>query len=189
MGEAVELVRAKSPDVVLVDLDLPDGHHPDPLQAAKRIKAERLETKVLVLTAAMNLDLMSQAAAAGACGFLPKSSEISDLLRAVRTAKDGGMFVEASLLPAMISRIHQSMSRPIGGGATVKALTPRERSVLRLLGSGLDPARIASELGISVSTARVHVRNLHAKFGTHSQLETVVAAARAGLLPDAGQPG
>ena len=183
--EAVELVAEQSPDVAVIDVDLPTAGNGDfdGLGVTKRVKEARRETRVLILTGQMDLDTMARAASEGACGFLPKTSNLQDICQAIRTAKDGGMFVERELVPPLVERIRVSARKPIGGGSARAAITPREQDVLTLLGEGLDAAAIAARLEIGLSTCRGHVKSLLAKLGSHSQLEAVVEAVHQGLLP------
>jgi DNA-binding NarL/FixJ family response regulator len=185
MQEAVDLVTQLSPDVAVIDLDLrssADGDI-DGLEVTKRVKEAKPQTRVLILTGAMDLDDMAAAAADGACGFLAKTSNLDDISQAIRTAKNGGMFVERELLPQLLQRVRGSGRVPIGGGSARPAVTPREQDVLTLLGEGLDVSVIAQRLEISQHTCRGHVKNLLVKLGSHSQLEAVVEAVHQGLLP------
>lgn len=183
--QAVALVTRQSPDVAVIDVDLPSPGNGDfdGLGITKKIKEARPETRVLVLTAQMDLDTMAKAASEGACGFLPKTSHLEDICQAIRTAKDGGMYVERELVPPLLDRLRSSNRRPIGGGSARAAITPREQEVLTLLGEGLDVTAIARRLEITLNTCRGHVKNLLAKLGSHSQLEAVVEAVHQGLLP------
>lgn len=183
--EAVDLVTQDSPDVVVIDVDLPRGGADgfDGIDATKRIKAARPETRVIVLAAHMELDTLARAAEAGACGFLPKTGNVDHICQAIRTAKQGGMFVEPELVPPLVQRLRASARQPIGGGSARAAITAREQEVLALLGEGLDVTTIARRLGISVNTCRGHVKSLLAKLGSHTQLEAVVEAVHQGLLP------
>lgn len=183
--EAMELVTMQLPDVAVVDVDLPTPGtgNADDVGVTSRIKVARPATRVLILTGQMDLDTMARAASEGACGFLPKTSNLQNICQAIRTAKDGGMFVERELVAPLVQRVRTSARRPIGGGSARAAITPREQEVLTLLGEGLDVAVIATRLGISLSTCRGHVRSLLAKLGSHSQLEAVVEAVHQGLLP------
>ena len=180
---AVEVVTVRSPDVALVDVDLAGDPGFDGMEAASRIKAVRPETKILVLSRTLDLETMVRAAAAGACGFLSKTSHLPDICEAIRTAKDGGMFVEKELIPTLIERLQATSKRPIGGGSDRAVMTAREQEVLALLGEGLDVTAIARRLKITVNTCRGHVKNIMAKLGSHSQLEAVVEAVHQGLLP------
>lgn len=183
--EAVELVTQLAPDVVVIDVDLTTGGTGDldGVDVTKRIKSALPETRVLILTGHMDLDEMAKVAADGACGFLPKTTSLSDICRAIRTAKDGGMFVERELVLPLVERLQTSARRSIGGGSERAVLTEREQDVLTLLGEGLDVTAIVRWLGISLNTTRGHVKNLLIKLGSHTQLEAVVEAVHQGLLP------
>lgn len=136
---------------------------------------------MLILAGQMEVDTMARAASQGACGFLPKTSGLDDVCEAIRTARDGGMFVEQELIGPLIDRLHRGT--PIRGGSQRADITSREMDVLTLLGEGMDVASISKRLKISVNTCRGHVKNLLLKFGAHSQLEAVVQAVHQGLLP------
>lgn len=183
--EAVELVTRHSPDVALIDVDLPGPGNDDfdGIDASQRIKSARPETRVLILAGQMELDTMARAASQGACGFLPKTSSLDDICHAIRTARDGGMFVERELVAPLVARVRTSARRPIEGGSARAAITAREQQVLSMLGEGLDVTTIARRLGITANTCRGHVKSLLAKLGSHSQLEAVVEAVHQGLLP------
>jgi DNA-binding NarL/FixJ family response regulator len=180
---AIELVTAHAPDVVVIDMALatPGKTEFDGIDVTKQIKAVRKETRVLVLTGFMDIDAMARAAAEGACGFLSKTSSLKDICGAIRTAKDGGMFVEQELVTPLVDRL--SRGRAIKGGSARADLTPREQDVLTLLGEGLDVTTIAAKLEITLNTCRGHVKSLLSKLGSHTQLEAVVEAVHQGLLP------
>jgi DNA-binding NarL/FixJ family response regulator len=184
-AEAIDVVEHYSPDVAVIDVDLPppgaEGF--DGLEATKRMKSAQPALRVLILTGRMELDIMARAASVGACGFLPKTSHLNDICTAIRTARDGGMFVERELVPPLVERLRASTRRPIGGGSSRAAITRREQEVLTLLGEGLDAAAIAKRLGITMNTCRGHVQSLLVKLGSHTQLEAVVEAVHQGLLP------
>lgn len=189
-SESVDLVEQHSPDVAVIDGDLCTDQNGDfdGIEATKRIKEVRPETKVLILTARLDLDTMALAASTGACGFLPKTSQLADICQAIRTAKEGGMFVEQELVDPLVDRLRVSARRPIEGGSARAEITSREREVLTLLGEGLDVGAIARRLGIAMNTCRGHVKSLLSKLGSHSQLEAVVEAVHQGLLPSLSRP-
>jgi DNA-binding NarL/FixJ family response regulator len=180
---AVELITHETPDVAVVDVDLPvpGNAELDGIDATKQIKLARAETRVLILSGPMEVDTLARAASEGACGFLSKASTLQDICQAIRTAKDGGMFVEQELVAPLVDRLRKA--RPIKGGSARADLTRREQDVLTLLGEGLDVTVIARRLGMSVNTCRGHVKSLLTKLGSHSQLEAVVEAVHQGLLP------
>jgi DNA-binding NarL/FixJ family response regulator len=147
----------QAPDLVLVDLGLPDDSG---LQLVAEL-AWRIP--VLVLTAHPRVDLVRRATAAGAAGFLAKDMPLHEILVAAHAALAGTPV--RSWEPDRL--VH---------------LTGRELDVLAGLGRGRDTSRIATELGISVHTTRDHIRAVLAKLGAHSQLEAVVTADRLGLI-------
>jgi DNA-binding NarL/FixJ family response regulator len=184
VDDAVELVQEHGPDVAVIDGDLPgSGDGSNGIETTRRIKAARPEVRILILAAQMSLDSMARAASVGACGFLSKASHVDVICEAVRTAKDGGMFVEAELIRPLVKRLQASARPQIEGGSGRAAMTKRELEVLTLLGEGLDVTSIARRLKITVNTCRGHVRRILEKLGTHSQLEAVVEAVHQGLLP------
>ena len=179
VAAALDAVHRQSPDVVLMDIHLPDG---DGIEATREIVELGLGTRVLILTAHTDVGVMARAASAGACGFLPKESPVGAVLRAIRDAGDGQMVVDGSTLAAILGRLLRpatAASEPLPSAA---ALTPREHDVLDRMGQGLDPHAIARELGISLNTCRGYQKRILAKLGAHSQLEAVVIASRRGLI-------
>jgi DNA-binding NarL/FixJ family response regulator len=179
VGAALDAVRRQAPDVVLMDVHLPDG---DGIAATKQIVELGLGTRVLILTAHTDVDVMARAASAGACGFLPKESSVGAVLRAIRAAGDGQMVVDGSTLAAILGRLLRPATAPPDPLPITPALTRREQDVLDLMGQGRDPHAIADELGISLHTCRGYQKSILAKLGAHSQLEAVVIASRRGVI-------
>jgi len=175
--EARRLAAELAPDVVLIDVQLPDG---DGIDAAAELRRSNPRVRVLVLTAHTAVGVLARAASAGVCGFLPKESSIHEVLKAIRVARDGGMIVNGATLTAVLDRIATANGQPQVTAADL--FTPRELDVLRGLASGSDPQSIARDLGMSVNTSRGHVKSILGKLGAHSQLEAVVIAMRRGLL-------
>jgi DNA-binding NarL/FixJ family response regulator len=177
-AEATRLVAELKPDVVLMDVQLPDV---DGLTTTERLIADRPDLRVVVLTAHTDPALVTRAAAAGAAGFLPKDGALRDVLQALRTAHRGGMVVPSQLLAGALA------APPVPARPAVPAgtLTGREHEVLRLMGQGMDVRTISRDLGISPHTCRGYVKSILAKLDAHSQLEAVMTAIRLGLLaPD-----
>src|SRR5438445_755492 len=180
IAEGRRLAAELHPDVILIDVELPDG---DGIEAVPELRRDNPRTRVLVLTGHTAVGVLARAASAGVCGFLLKESGIQEVLRAVRVARDGGMIVNNVTLSGVLSRI--AAGGPPGGGVSaVELFTPRELDVLRGLATGSDPQNIARDLGMSVNTCRGHVKSILGKLGAHSQLEAVVIALRRGLLPE-----
>ena len=192
VDDALEQIARHVPDVVLMDIQLPDGNG---IECTRRIKASHPEVSVLILTAGPSASRLAEAAAAGATGFLTKNSSFPDILDAIRNPAGGKMVIEGTTLWALIDELRDAEPGP-SAPAMVPAqagperdwarLTAREQEVLALMGEGLDPRAIAERLVVSLHTARGHVKSVMMKLGTHSQLEAVVVATRSGLLPHDG---
>ena len=177
-AEATRLVEELQPDIVLMDVQLPDV---DGLTTTERLLATHPDLRVVILTAHTDPALVTRAAAAGAAGFLPKDGALRDVFQALRTAHRGGMVVPAQLLAGALAAPPPA---PVPD-AQESPLTGREQDVLRLMGKGMDVRSISRDLGISPHTCRGHVKSILSKLDAHSQLEAVMAAIRMGLLaPD-----
>jgi DNA-binding NarL/FixJ family response regulator len=169
--EGVAAAIGLAPDIVLMDLHLPDR---DGISATAELTTRDPEIKVLILTAHASPFEMSRAGAAGASGFLAKDGSLDDVLSALRTARRGSLILPAGVLA--------EFTRPATPPHAESTLTPRELEVLRKLGQGLDPRAIAKDLGVSLHTCRGYVKSILAKLEVHSQLEAVVVASRTGLI-------
>lgn len=174
VAEGLRLVRDEDPDVVLMDFSLPDG---DGIAATREVRAARPETRVVMLTAATDPQLVARAATAGVCAFLPKTGGLDEILTALRTARSGSMVVAPELIAGLLPSTRRDPDAQI-----VPRLTPREQAVLELLGHGYDARRAARHLGITLNTCRGYVKSLLLKLGCHSQLEAVATAHRMGLI-------
>jgi DNA-binding NarL/FixJ family response regulator len=164
----VEAAVATAPDVVLLDISI-NGE--DGLAAIPRFRTACPRMAIVVLTAHSGGVRMSQASQAGAAAFIAKDRPLEDVLAVLRGLGSERMVVARS-----------APGRGVEAGAVADQLTPRERDVLDCLGQGLPPKLIARALGITVQTCRGYLKNVMAKLGTGTQLETVVAAQRLGLL-------
>ena len=179
-GEAIEMATASCPDVVLMDVRLPDV---DGIEATRRLKEVCPDASVLVVTAFSDVELLSRAAGAGASGFLPKESSIADFFDAIRAAGVGSMIVDRATLISIIDRVGASARAERSTASTEVRLTPRELEVLTLMGRGIDARGISKQLGIKLSTCRGYQKSIMFKLGAHSQLEAVVSAVQSGILP------
>lgn len=168
----VELFRTLRPELVLMDLELPDATG---LEATRRIMAIDPLARVVILTAHARPDFAGDALLAGACGFLSKDGTLADMLEAIRTAAPGRLAVDPDL---MIHLIAEATAPP---PATVR-LSERQLDVLTLLAQGEDVRHIAKQLNISSSTCRSYVQTILTKLKAHSQLEAVIIAAQLGLV-------
>ena len=184
IAECLEVVQQTAPDVVLLDIYLPDG---DGIDAIPSIRASDPDVRIVVMTGYTDVDVMARAATAGASGFLPKENSIAAVLSAIRAVRDGQMLVDGSTLAAILGRVSRSAPGPRGQGQGSNHLTTREQDVLDLMGQGLDPHAIAGRLGISLHTCRGYQKSILAKLEAHSQLEAVVVAARRGMIARLGR--
>jgi len=180
VDDAMPLIAAFHPDVVLMDIHLPGV---DGIEGTRRVKASHPATQVLILTADATPDLLSGAAAAGATGLLAKDSAFDDILGAIRSRVEGKFLVEGATLAALLGKPPPTEPSHSGRQANQAGLSQRELEVLALMGEGLDPRAINERLVVSIHTARGHVKKVMMKLGAHSQLEAVIAATRMGLLP------
>jgi NarL family two-component system response regulator LiaR len=184
--EAVELSLYYKPDVVLMDLVMPDG---DGIQATRLILAREPETEVVILTSSDDDDVGLVGLRAGASGFLNKRAGVDALPRALRGAAAG----EAVVSRRLTMRLVDSMRRTRPDGAGIRPvrspLTPREWEVLDLLCAGQSTDDIADALVLSAETVRSHIKNLLRKLGVSSRQAAVEEARRMRAdLAVAGEP-
>ena len=173
VAEAITLVGAEQPQVVLMDFSLPDG---DGIEAVKVIVEHWPSTHVVMLSGSDADDLLGRAIEVGCVGFIAKNRPVEDVLRAVRSASRGELLFSASELSALLGRLRRSSSQ------SAEWLTSRELEVLKLLAKGHSTEGIASQLFISINTVRNHVGRILNKLGAHSKLEAVAIAARDKLI-------
>ena len=173
--EAVESVGGIGPDVVLMDLSMPEM---DGVEATRAVLSRRPDTKVLVLTSFSDRQRVKEVLAAGAIGYVLKDSEPADLLAAVHAAARGhvpiGPRVAAALLPA---------TGGAGGSGAADGLSPRETEVLRLVSQGLANKQIGRSLGISERTVKVHLGNVFRRIGVGDRTSAALWA-RENLGPE-----
>ena len=181
--EAVELVRRRRPEIVLMDIRMP---RMDGMEATRRITTdpELAGTRVVVLTTFELDEYVFGALRAGASGFLLKDIDPPDLLAAVRVVADG----EALLAPRLTRRLIEAFVEQTRAAPAVREddrlqdLTPREREVLTLVGRGLSNAEIADALVLSPLTAKTHVARLFSKLDARDRAQLVVIAYESGLV-------
>jgi signal transduction histidine kinase/DNA-binding NarL/FixJ family response regulator len=164
-NQAIAAWRTIRPDVVLMDLKMPDG---DGTEAIARIRAEDPDARIVALSAFASDEMIAGAFRAGACGYVGKNATEAELAGAILAASSGGMVLTG---PAA-DRIHSQLD----GSNEILDLTERERQVLGLLEEGAPDREIGEALGISVKTVEKHVGSILRKTGTHNRTQ---AAARA----------
>jgi NarL family two-component system response regulator LiaR len=172
--EAVEQARRLHPDVILMDLVMPEM---DGIQAIRQIKTEDPDARVLVLTSFATDDKIFPAIKAGALGYLLKDSDPVELAMAIRQVNEG----ECSLHPIIARKVLQELSQPAKQPPTTQPLTEREVEVLRLVAQGKSNRQIAEEMVISLGTVRAHLSNILGKLHLASRTQATLYALREGL--------
>ncbi|MGW2085093.1 response regulator [Streptomyces sp. NPDC001880] len=186
--EAVELADAQHPDVVLMDIRMPEM---DGLEATRLIsESEDLAgVKVLILTTFEDDEHVAEALRAGASGFLGKGARPEELLDAVRTVAGGEALLSPTATRALITRfLAQPDPCPVAVHERLECLTPRERDVTILAALGLSNEEIADRLFVSPLTAKTHVNRAMTKLAARDRAQLVVVAYQCGLVTAAGEP-
>ncbi|MDR6508233.1 response regulator transcription factor [Arthrobacter oryzae] len=180
--DAVRLAAREKPDVVLMDIRMPQG---DGLEATRRILADPAVPgpRVIILTTFELDEYIAEAVRAGAAGFLVKDTEPEELLRAVRVVHDGDALLSPSVTRRIMAQL--ALQQPAAGkpaDAVLDRITDREREVLGLVGEGLNNAEIAARLFITPLTAKTHVSRIMAKLQVRDRAQLVVLAYETGLV-------
>jgi NarL family two-component system response regulator LiaR len=174
--EAIQQAEKLTPDVILMDLVMPDL---DGIEAIRQIKNHRPEARILVLTTFAGEELVFPAIKAGALGYHLKDSSPETLIEAIREVHRG----EASLHPVIARKVLQELLIPAERPPAVDQLTQRELEVLRLVAQGDENREIAEKLVISEATARTHVSNILGKLHLASRTQAALYAIKEGLAP------
>jgi DNA-binding NarL/FixJ family response regulator len=181
--EAVWLAARERPDVLLMDIRMPvlDG-----IEATRRIasRPELAAVHVVILTTFEIDEYIFEGLRAGAAGFLLKDTDAAELIKAVRVVAGGDALLSPPVTRRLIAEFstHARRPRPVSG---LSELTPREREVVRLIGTGLSNEEIANQLYVSQSTVKTHAGRAMQKLAARDRAQLVVAAYEAGLV----QPG
>jgi DNA-binding NarL/FixJ family response regulator len=176
--EAIQQTRRLAPDVVLMDVRMPDL---DGIAATRELVAAAPETKVLILTTFERDDYVFGALRAGASGFLLKRTRPEELIAAVHTIADGDSLLSPSVTRRVIDRIAQQPMPDLGNQAKLADLTNREREVLALIARGLSNREIAATLLIEESTIRTHVKRILFKLGLRDRIQAVIFTYETGI--------
>ncbi len=170
LSDARRLLTLMAPDVVILDVRLPDGNG---LEACRKIRADNPEIGIVILTMYAGDDQLFEALEAGASAFVPKNAPSEDVVAAARhAASSPRSFTANDLNEAMKRRLSPSGPQ----------LSPREREVLGLLADGLGVAQISRQLYISESTTKTHISKLYEKLGAGNRAQALMTALKLGLL-------
>ncbi len=175
--EALELADRVRPVAAVVNLRL---HESDGIAFTRQIKSRFPDLHVLILTGQVpSASLVAEAVDAGASGFLPKFVSLDAVVAAIGQLSNEFFVLDPETVRAICSRRSEE---PESFDRTPTPLTQRERDMLELLVSGVDPQAASARLGITVNTARGYVKSLYSKLGVHNQLELLAVARRRGLI-------
>ena len=179
-SEAVDLVARLRPDVVLMDIRMPDG---DGIWATEQIVADpqNAATHIVIVTTFEIDEYVVDAIRAGASGFLVKDTEPVELIRAVRVVARGDALLSPGVTKRLLERVSGGLSAVLDTRA-LSVLTDREREVLTLVGHGLTNEEIATKLFLSPFTAKTHVSRIMQKLGARDRVQLVVTAYETHLV-------
>ena len=167
-AEAVDLAASERPDVVLMDLRMPEL---DGAEATRRIRAALPETQVLVLTTYADDDSLFPALRAGARGYLTKDASAEEIEQAIRALAAGRTHLDPAIQQRLIDAV--LAPEPARSAALPADLTAREGEILKLIAAGLSNAEIAAALVVSAATVKTHVNHIFAKTGVRDRAQAV----------------
>ncbi|HKZ55855.1 MAG TPA: response regulator transcription factor [Anaerolineales bacterium] len=174
--EAIDLVEKTRPDVLLLDLSMPDL---DGIAVTKKIKPRFPDVRILILTIHEDQAMLREAIRAGASGYILKRAAEGELISAIHVIMRGDMYIDPAMVRALLE---ETVSRPSPQPETSEALTPREIDVLKYIVQGYTNRQIGEELNLSVRTVEGHRANLSGKLGLHSRVDLVRYAREHGLI-------
>ncbi|HOX42983.1 MAG TPA: response regulator transcription factor [Myxococcota bacterium] len=181
---AVRLARELSPDVVIMDIGMPELNG---MEATRQIHAEMPGIKVVAVSMHADRQYVAGMLSAGASGYVVKDSAFTELIQAVQTVRNGGRFLSPDIVGVVVEDYVQRLA-PAPGSALAR-LSDREREVLQLLAEGGTTASIAQRLHVSRKTVETHRKNLMLKLELHSVAELTKLAIREGITSLEGSGG
>ncbi len=173
--DAAHLAVSLKPDVILLDLEMPDL---DGVSVLRQIRARDPQARVIVVTAYDTDERIVQAVVAGAQGYVLKGAPREEIFRAIRVVHEGGSLLQPIVASKLLLHVSQQASQP----AEVDSLTPRELEVLSLLAQGKSNKQIAAELVITERTTKFHVSSILSKLAAANRTEAVKIAVQRGLV-------
>jgi two-component system response regulator NreC len=174
--EAIELVGKTRPDILILDLSMPDL---DGIAVARQLKPQHPDLRILILTVHEDEAMLREAIRAGASGYIVKHAAEAELIAAIETIRRGDLYVHPAMLRVLlVESAKPRKEQPV----SPDPLTPRETDVLKLIVQGYTNRQVGEELGISVRTVEGHRANLLEKLGLRTRVELVRYARDRGLI-------
>jgi DNA-binding NarL/FixJ family response regulator len=174
-SEALDLAAALRPDVVLMDVTMPEL---DGVEATRQIKARQPEVKIVVLTMHADHDILTQAIRAGANGYLVKDCSTDEIAQAIDAVALGETALSAGLAASMLAEVRRQ-----GGSANPdRVITSREEEVLQLIADGCSTPEVAEQLFISQKTVKNHLASIYQKLDARDRTQAVLQAVRMGIV-------
>lgn len=167
VDEALKEIPRAKPDVVLMDIQLPDGTG---IECTAKIKEQMPALQIVVVTVYEDSVRIFQALQAGACGYLLKRADPERIIEAIREAQEGGVPMTPEIARKVIGQFRASAET----ASTVENLTPRETEVLELVMHGLANKDIADRMGVTVAAVKFHLQHIYEKLHVHSRTEAVL---------------
>ena len=178
-AEAVELARVLQPDVVLMDVTMPEL---DGVEATRRIRSALPHVKVVMLTMHADQDVLASAIRAGASGYLVKDCSTEEIAEAVRMTARGDTIISPRLAASMLDEVRR-IDRPAAGAPDEeRVVTRREEEVLQLIADGCSTPEVAERLYISQKTVKNHLASIYQKLDARDRTQAVLQAGRMGIV-------
>lgn len=174
-AEAVELAAALRPDVILMDVTMPEM---DGVEATRQIKARHPEIRIVMLTMHADQDVLAEAIRAGANGYLVKDCSTDEISSAIEAVAGG----ETALSPRLAASMLAEVRRGDAGADHDRVITKREEEVLQLIANGCSTPEVAEQLYISQKTVKNHLASIYQKLDARDRTQAVLAAVRMGIV-------
>jgi two-component system response regulator DegU len=173
--EALEAVRTKRPDQLVLDINMPKGNG---LWVLKQVHTEKLPTRVVLLTATLDDDEVLEAMQSGVSGLVLKEAAAVNLVNTVRRVQRG----ERALEPMVVSRALERLSQREEAKKIVEVLSRRETEIVKMVAAGLRNKEIAMKLSIGEGTVKTHLHTIYEKLGVHGRVELTMYALERGII-------
>jgi DNA-binding NarL/FixJ family response regulator len=173
--DALAAVRAKRPDVLVLDINMPKGNG---LWVLKNVHTEKLKTRVVLLTATLDDDEVLEAMQSGVSGLVLKEAAAVNLVDTVRRVQRG----ERALEPMLVSRALERLSQREEAKKIVEVLSKRETEIVKMVATGLRNKEIAIKLSIGEGTVKTHLHTIYEKLGVHGRVELAMYALERGII-------